>query len=259
MSSGNTITQDSLESILDRKLEPLKAKLDTVIASIDFLDAKYEELNKKMEDLEKASSKVSLENKQLKDEVLRLSNSLNLNRDTMNDLEQYVRRECVEITGVPVDQAHEDTDDIAIQVGALMGIQIDKNDISVSHRLSKPRTYSSITRQGYHGTAMNPKIIVKFVRRDVRDKYYTARKNLRGKTTRDLGLSRHSDNKIYISESLSPKNKELFKQCLVLKRNKNYRFIWTHYGRIYLRKDVDSPATVISNLKDLERIQGKAH
>lgn len=72
-------------------------------------------------------------------------------------------------------------------------------------------------------------------------------------------MARHSDNHIYINESLSPKNKELFKECLKLKREMNFKFIWTHYGRIYLRKDANSPAKAVSNQKDLELIQSGVH
>ena len=45
------------------------------------------------------------ENKLLKHEVVRLSNSLNLQKESMNELQQYVRRECLEIAGIPEEAA----------------------------------------------------------------------------------------------------------------------------------------------------------
>ena len=90
------------------------------------------------------------------------------------------------------------------------------------------------------------------MRRETRDAFYRARKHLRDKTTLDLGLGRIAANNIYISESLSPANKQLFKSCLSFKKDKKFKFIWTHNGRIYLRKSENSPANVITCLKDLQ-------
>lgn len=171
----------------------------------------------------------------------------------VNELEQYIRRECLEISGIPVDQ-HEDTNSIVIKVGSLMGVIVEKSDISVSHRLpSKSQSYSNAVRQGRSSLA---KIIAKFVRRDIRDQFYSGRKRLKNKTTSDLGMTGFAgSNRIYISESLSPKNKRLFQECLKLKREENFKFIWTHYGRIYLRKDSNSSTKVVCNQKDLEKIR----
>jgi hypothetical protein len=58
------------------------------------------------------------------------------------------------------------------QLGKKIGIDVTYEDISVSHRLP-------ISRQADQNK--DPIIIVKFVSCNVRDKYYEARKNLRGK------------------------------------------------------------------------------
>ena len=59
---------------------------------------------------------------------------------------------------------------------------------------------------------MDPAIIVKFVRREMRESLYQARKRLKSITTADFDFS--VDKKIFINESLTPRNKELFKVCL---------------------------------------------
>ena len=90
-----------------------------------------------------------------------------------------------------------------------MGVNIAENDISVSHRLS--------ISTKYRGNRSKPAIIVKFVRRDVKELYYRAQKKLKGSTTKDLGY--HEENNIYINESLTKPNKELFKECLKAKKD----------------------------------------
>ena len=97
-----------------------------------------------------------------------------------------------------------------------------------------------------------PKIIVKFVKRDTKELFYKSRKKLSGKTTKDIDLGRISDNNIYISESLTAKNRALFKECLKFRRNYKFKYIWTNQGRVYMRRDKDSPSKIISCQADLE-------
>ena len=63
------------------------------------------------------------------------------------------------------------------------------------------------------------KSICSFVLNSDCDLFYGGRKYLKGKSTKDLGLSRISENSIYVSESLSPRNKEIFNDCLKFRRD----------------------------------------
>ena len=179
----------------------------------------------------------------------------------LNDLQQYQRRDCCEITGIPFQQ-DENTNDLVIKIGSLMGLKLAAENISVSHRLpGRKESYSSrlsvTTRSSGRNVDLSlqfPKIIVKFVRRETKELFYKSRKMLFGKTTKDLGLARLSDNNIYISESLTAKNKELFKECLKFRRENDFKFIWTNQGRIYLRRNSESPSKIITCLADLESL-----
>ena len=63
------------------------------------------------------------------------------------------------------------------------------------------------------------------LRRDVKDNFYLARKQLKDLKTRDLGYS--EKNKIYLAESLTERNRILFKDCLKVKKDMEFKFIWT--------------------------------
>lgn len=148
----------------------------------------------------------------------------------------------------------EDTSDLVVELGSIIGLNIKREDISVSHRLPVKMYSQAIQNKDAlnPGRSNIPRIIVKFVRREIKDQFYHSRKKLKDKTTRDLGLSRFAENKIYISESLSRRKKELFNECLKFKREWHFKFIWTNSGKIYLRKDSTSPVRIISSLKNLE-------
>ncbi|CAH3046994.1 unnamed protein product, partial [Porites lobata] len=104
-------------------------------------------------------------NASLEAENAKLVSKLQFCEASLNNLEQYSRRECVEISGIP-ETEDENTKEIAIKVGSLIGVHITESDLSVSHLLPKQA----------------PNIVVKFVRRALRDRFYKARKFLRNKT-----------------------------------------------------------------------------
>ena len=91
----------------------------------------------------------------------------------------------------------------------------------MSHRLPK-QSYRDVVREGSQASSNSrlraPNIVVKFVRRKLRDRFYKVRKFLRDKTTEDVDLGLHSGNKIYISENLTQINKDRFKDSLKVKK-----------------------------------------
>ncbi|EDO43021.1 predicted protein [Nematostella vectensis] len=180
-----------------------------------------------------------------------MAGDLNTTKKSLDDIEQYPRRDCLEIKGVPVTPT-ENTNDVVKKVGELMEVEILEEDISTSHRLPAPRPNSNQrpAKPGVHVNTPTVSIIVKFARRDVRDRFYAGRKHLRDKSVRDIGLTR-SDNKIYISESLSPGNRELFKAALSTRHDLKFKYIWTQNGKVFLRKNNDSQAVLISKSQDL--------
>jgi hypothetical protein len=43
-------------------------------------------------------------------------------KESVNDLEQYLRRDCVEICGIPLNNDQEDTNNIVIKVAEVIGV-----------------------------------------------------------------------------------------------------------------------------------------
>jgi hypothetical protein len=78
---------------------------------------------------------------------------------------------------------------------------------------------------------------------------------LRNKSTSDLPLLNSTGNKIFISESLTKKNKDLFKETWKRKKELGYKFIWTQSGRIFTKKDVNSAKLHIRNNTDLQNMR----
>lgn len=245
------ITVKDLRSILDEKLAPIKSEVSELRGQLEetnkFLDlanAKYEEAMNTLSKHNEVQKEITAENKILKSAMQSLEGKVYRMQAELNDIEQYSRRECLEIQGIPLpkDGGHaEDTNQIITKIGELMSVEIDEVDISVSHRLPVSRNYK--------GNRSEPAIIAKFVRRDVKEQFYRARKELKNLTTKDLGYD--ISNNIYINESLTESNKALFKECVKAKKEMGFTFIWTSNGKIFLRKDEHSPVIHIKSKDDI--------
>ena len=103
----------------------------------------------------------------------------------------------------------------------LIGVTIDKHDISIAHQL--PDTKGKKDR-----------FIVKFVRREKRDEFYKSRKHLGGKKASvlpvvacEMGKSIHQDSAMYINESLTQYCSDLFGRVNKFKKEDKYKFLWT--------------------------------
>lgn len=225
-----------LASLLDTKLEPLRT-------SMEFISKSFDDMEKKIVALEKSNAELAKENHFLRQESSRVSNSLNQMKAALDDQEQYIRRDCLEIRGVPTSSS-EDTNEIVKNIGSLVDVCIEDKDISISHRIKS-------------GTIAISPIIVKFTRRGVGDNLYKARTKLKNITSGNLGLGRQGGNKIFIQESLTSSRKDLFHDCNEFKKKFKFRYIWSYYGNIFLRKDEASPSVKICSPKDLAKLEGK--
>jgi len=239
-----TLSIEQLQKIMEKV-----NKIDDLEASLQNLSDQYDELRNDYKTLKSNYASLNQEYISLKSQVMHSSAEINAHGTLINDLEQYSRRDCVEIRGIPVTD-DEDTDEIVEKVGDLMGVNIEGDDISISHRLPD----KGFKRKDGTMIKRDPTIIVKFTRRTTRDDFYYSRKKLHKRTTRDLGYTRQREQPIFISESLTASNRQIFNKCLDFKKKHQYKFIWTHYGTTCLRKDSDSPVISIKSELDIKRL-----
>ena len=188
----------AIEELLDKKLEPINTQFKNLAASVEealtslaFLNAKYEDMKKKVSDLEVETDSLKRENGILRCELFNLAVDLNTTNMALDDLEQYSRRDCLEIKGIPSSD-RENTNELVMAVGEPMNVDVDISDISTSHRLPEPRQTGRPAQRPRNGVRVNTPtatIIVKFARRDIRDLFYRGRKHLYNKSVRNIGVS----------------------------------------------------------------------
>ena len=134
----------------------------------------------------------------------KLSNELNQSVLKVDELEQYDRRNSLRLSLNTKEEDAENTDEIVMNVAKKLGVDIECNDISRSHRV------------GRSGSKPRP-ILVKFVSYRMREKLYSNRKKMAKKTYISEDLTRYRQGLFYKARqkrAFSPMPGPRMKGCL---------------------------------------------
>ena len=218
--SATSLTWESLKDLWSNEFLPnIRMEIRTEFES---LKANICDLNKRFDELEKAQSfilkqydtglstvkDIKEHNENVKSQIEKNVN--NLGKDDydllvkLDELEQYARRDCLEITVIPI--VPNDNPALLIQeTSKIMGVNLEASDLSIAHHLPSSK------KEKDH-------IIAKFTQRAKRVEIYSKRKNVKFKRTKDLpsvACKIESDAvshkaQIHINESLTPYRRQLF-------------------------------------------------
>jgi len=210
-------------------------EIQEIRKSQEYLGSKYKEIKDELKTMQNINKNLEHENAIFKQTVASLQKQSTESEAKVNNLEQYSRRCCLEIQGIPY-KYNENTEEVVVYLVKQLGINITGLEIIVAHRLAPP-----------NDSIRYPAIIVKFRSQKLRDTICHKRwklKDINNKTGND-GF------KVFINESLTKANKEVFKAALSFKKRFHYKYVWTNHGLTYLKKDQDHPATIIRRFEDL--------
>ena len=145
----------------------------------------------------------------------------------LDDVEQHRRRDSLMISGIPENPDHDDTDAAVLQVCEMIKIQppVQPEDIPVSHRVGKP------TQKGPR------QIIVKFATHNIRERVFSAKKNLMRvkRSDDDDDSGGETSPKIYINEDLTQFRAGLAREVRFCKISGLIADTWTIYGKIMIK------------------------
>ncbi|CAN8019773.1 unnamed protein product [Ixodes persulcatus] len=219
LTSMSTILTEVLNRMdaMEKSIAVQSVKHDAVIAKLTQQEKTVEgiEANRqKMHKMESVILKQDLKIRELK--------------ATVDSVEQYSRRNNVEIHGVRQNEKKNLLNVIQWLATKLELPVPTADDIEAVHRLGP--------REG-----KTPPIILRFKDRAVRDLWITKRVVLR-------------QERIFINENLNKSLRQLFwsaKQCA---KEKHYKYVWCTNGKIFVRHSEQKPAIRINNEEDLLKI-----
>lgn len=212
---------------------------DELVKSINLCHDKIEQLTKSLQeqtelikDQRKTIEVLSAENSEFRA-------SLAVLEKRCDDLEQYGRRNIVEIQGVP-DISGENVVHTVQSVAKALDVTVTEQDIDACHRLKSRSPGKSA-------------IVVRFVRRGMADGLMEARRKKRDLCARHIGLS--ADTRIYVNLSLTRARKNLLSMARKAFREGILADVWVdRCGRIKVRKTKGCAQRVVSCDDELSRV-----
>ena len=178
-------------------------------------------------DSEKREQKV----KDLEKEVSKLKKELSTVNKTLEEQEQYSRRNCLRIQGIKETEG-ENTDALVSNiVRDRLKIDISPSDIDRSHRIM-PRNRNP------DETVKEKCIIVKFATYNMRQRVYQARAKLKGTT-------------IFINEDLTSERQALM---YAARKCRAISWTWSQDGKIFGITSKDRKRVIIRSRNDLDRL-----
>lgn len=203
----------------------MKKAVDELVASAEYTE-------KLVEDLRKQNASLTTENKSLKSENRTMSRKI-------AELEQYSRMNNVEVRGVPCTQG-EDCVAILKTMGEKIGCPVSPTDLDVVHRVPTAKVN-------------NKNILARFTSRDKKTEFISKARKAK-LCLSDINITSTPNSPVYVNEHLTPANKALFSKAMDLKKEKNWRFLWTTNCQIKARKTEDSRVFRICDEADLAKI-----
>ena len=150
---------------MKKHISEIQQKYSELEKSFGFLSSKYDQLLNQTKTSNERHRKYDADINHFKEQ-------LKSAEEELEDLAQYLRRDCVEISGT--NHLDMSCEEIVKSLGKEMDLNISDEDISTVHPLP---TYSD-TKKG--------KIIVKFTRRETKNKFYSSRRKITGRRVSTL-------------------------------------------------------------------------
>lgn len=253
---GPASLDNTLKNAIEKQIA-LSLRSSNLIKRI--ADDVYNVIAAKLEEqvVEKVYQAVSLDLKKYTDEVgtmkkkiAEIKKETKVLQDEKEDAEQYSRRNCLRIYGIP-EGPEVKTDELVLHLfNTKLGLTVQPDAIDRSHRISPRPSYAAdegrepSTSPTYASTTRRNKprpIIVKFSRYNVRNDVYRARTRLK-----------NADGpKIWLKEDLTTKRASLFWELVNSKKSKS---CWTQDGNIFALSTRDSKKTRIRTTQDIENL-----
>ena len=171
-------------------------------------------------------------------EIKELKKTISAQNDKLDQLEQHGRRDSLRIAGIPENEASDDTDAAILTLCAAIKVDppVQPQDIAVSHRAGKA------------ATGKPRQTLVKFATRNIRERVFRAKKNI--KTEREKNESLKN---IYINEDLTQHRASLARKARLCKTDNKIQDTWTIYGKVMV-KDLYGHVKIINNEQELHDI-----
>lgn len=161
---------------------------------------------------------LQIENQRLRKKVNDLQKKIISSEENINSLEQYGRRNNIEISGIPESVEDKKLEETIIEVLSKIDVNVSASDIEACHRLGKPNNKER-------------KTIIRFVNRKYAKKALLNRKSLMQADTTSLRINNRN---VFINENLTRSNGKIAFHSRNLKRSSKIEKCYTKDGVVHI-------------------------
>lgn len=191
--------------------------------------------------LQKENAALKSELQSVKDELAEKTTLIvDIERDVV-DLQQYIRRNNIEICGIPNSIEQKDLEDTVIKIADAIDVKITKNEIEACHRLANKKDNFG-----------PKKTIVRFVNRKKVENLHRNKKKLSSDRVKNKLQSFDLHDAVYVNSNLCPYNKYLWGKCKRLHENKLIDRFWVYNGFIHIAIKENDPGFKVNHFSKLE-------
>lgn len=218
-------------------LSEIKGANSKIEASVSFLSEKNEEFIKKIEQLE-------IDLKKKDDLIAYLEVQL-------EETQRITCKKTIEIRNVNVEQT-ETKEGLVTMISKLaenLGMPLVKSDVSDIYKVSGKTGKTTIIVELV--SAMTKEEVLK------KTKEYNVKNTNNKLGNKHLGVTKGPDDPIYVVEQLTGKASRLYFLARDLKRSKKFKYCWTSFGRVYLKKEDDSKSIQLKSEGQIHMLWNK--
>ena len=219
---------------LTNEMTELKSTVTKQNADITNLKTSLAKCEKKLDEAEKEMAGLRNRLNDQQEEIYELY-------DLQDRLEQYTRKNSLEIHGVP-ESAYESPEEVVIKIAEALEVPVHPNDIEIAHKLN---------RKG------NKPIIVKFLSHKVKSTLNKSRAKLRNISVSNLFLNlsaagRVASDRIFLNENLTSYRRKIINKANEMRRDGVLISVWSMDGKIFVKTSPEGRPIKIDELEDLD-------
>ncbi|CAG9796323.1 unnamed protein product [Diatraea saccharalis] len=232
------------------QVQSFNETLGALMSRVDICEDRLDDLTLRIDKLERCDAASESVNNNTA-----LTNTIDSLKAELNERDQELLMNDVEITCIP-EQKGENLQHFVVTLACKLGVQLEQRDVVSAVRVGRSLDVSGV---GTSSSSPRPRpIVVRLVRRAVREDLLHAARVRRGVTTEGLDLP-GPPRRFYINERLTRMNRLLFRQARGIGVRLGWRFIWTKDGKIFGSRQHAGqgvPRHRLRNRADLVRVFG---
>lgn len=248
VSASNPITMDFLVNVLEgfkkevfEEFKSVKHEMSDVAKSVQFVSDKLDTSNNMMEEIKRKFEEIQKENEELRSKNSFLTGEVMELRERMRHLEQYSRRNNLEVSGVPSSR-DESVPNLVKDIGAALGAPVLESDVAAAHRVPTFRK------------DREPSLVIQFNNRATRDKWLKKYREMKQLSAQDVHRN-FPNRRVFINSHLSPENKQFLAKLKQKCRDIGYSFAWCRDDKFFARKAPGENVTKINSYADIDKLK----